>query len=50
MMLEWELGAVLMEERLPEDEEWCEDAAESMYQFVSGCCSVIALRTFARAA
>ena len=39
-----------MEERLPEDEERCEAAPESIYQFALGCCSVIVLKTFARAA
>jgi hypothetical protein len=39
-----------MEERLPEDEERCEDAPESIYQFASGYCSVIVLKTFAKAA
>jgi len=39
-----------MEERLPEDEERCEDAPESIYQLMSGCCRVIVLRTFAKAA
>jgi hypothetical protein len=40
----------LMEERLPEDEERCEDAPESIYQFSSGCYSVIVLKTLGRAA
>jgi len=39
-----------MVEILPEDEERCEDAPESIYQLASSCCRVIVLRTFARAA
>jgi hypothetical protein len=49
-MLEWELEGLWMEERLPEDEERCEDAPESIHQFASGCCSVMVLRALARAA
>ena len=50
IMLEWGLEGVWMEERLLEDEERCEDAPESMYEFAWGCYSVMALRTLARAA
>jgi hypothetical protein len=39
-----------MEARLPDDDERCEDAPESMYQVASGCCRVIVLKALASVA
>jgi hypothetical protein len=50
MMLELEGREELMEEILPDDEERCEDAPESMYKFASGCCIVIVFKVLARSA
>ena len=50
MMLELEGGEELMEYRLPEDDERCKDAPESVYQFASGYCNSIVLKTLAWAA
>ena len=50
MMLELEGSNGLMEERLPNDDERCEDAPESMNQVALGCCSVIVLKALAKAA
>ena len=50
MMLELEGREAVMEARLPDDDERCEDAPESMYQVASGCCRVIVLKALASAA
>jgi hypothetical protein len=50
MMLELEGREELMEETLPDDEERCEDAPESMCKFASGCCFVIVFKVLARSA
>ena len=39
-----------MQYRLPEDDERCKDAPESVYQFASGYCNSIVLKTLAWAA
>jgi hypothetical protein len=41
MIFELEGMKELMEERLPDDDERCEDAPESMNQVASGWCRVI---------
>ena len=50
MIFELEGMKELMEERLPDDDERCEDAPESMNQVASGCCRVIVLKALAKAA
>ena len=48
-MLELEGSEELMEERLLDYDEWCEDAPESMNQVALGCCGVIVLKALAKA-
>ena len=50
MMLESEGSKGLMEERLPDDDERCEDTPKSMNQVALGCCSVMVLKALAKAA
>ena len=49
MIFELEGMKELMEERLPDDDERCEDAPESMNQVAFGCCRVIMLKALAKA-
>ena len=49
MMLELEGSKGLMEERLLDDDERCEDTPESMNQVALGCCGVIVLKALAKA-
>ena len=50
MMLELEGSKGLMEERIADDDERCEDAPESMNQVALGCCSIMVLKVLAKAA